>query len=70
MNSIKLLIAFGYKIIFLDFKGETNMDRYDMAEKLQALLVQAEEEIETRDIEGHEGLYAVTADGRVWSYRS
>lgn len=46
------------------------MNRYDMAERLQALLEQAEEEIETRDIEGYEGLYAVTADGRVWSYRN
>ena len=46
------------------------MDRYDMAEKLQELLEQAEEEIEMKDIPGYEGKYAVTADGRVWSYYS
>ena len=45
------------------------MDRYDMAEKLQALLEKAEEEIEMRDIPGYEGRYAVTRDGRVWSHR-
>jgi hypothetical protein len=64
------LIAFGYKIIFLNYKGELIMDRYDMAEKLQTLLEQAEEEIEMKDIPGYEGRYAVTADGRVWSYYS
>jgi hypothetical protein len=69
MNSIKLLTAFGFKIIFLDFKGETNMDRYDMAERLQALLEQAEEEIDFKDIPGYEGRYAITRDGRIWSHR-
>lgn len=49
-----------------------NMNKYEMAERLQALLEQAEiaqEEPEMKDIKGYEGKYAITTDGRVWSYR-
>ena len=54
------------------------MDRYEDAARLQQLLDEAEEKIfqeqeeanniEMRDIEGHEGQYAITPDGRVWSH--
>lgn len=51
------------------------MNKYDMAEQLQALLFAAEDENkeievddEMRDIPGFEGRYAVTRDGQVWSY--
>lgn len=56
------------------------MDRYMDAERLQQLLDEAEEKIfqqqeeedaiEKKDIPGYEGRYAITRDGRVWSYRS
>ena len=48
------------------------MEKYEMAQRLQSLLEQAEEaqmEVELRDIPGYEGLYAATKDGRIWSYK-
>lgn len=50
------------------------MDKYSQAQKLAELLDQAELDREAKedmkDIPGFEGLYAITRDGRVWSYRS
>lgn len=45
------------------------MDRYEMANKLEQLLDSAETAQIMKDIEGYEGLYAITPSGQVWSYR-
>lgn len=44
------------------------MSIYDNAQKLSLLLDCAESGIMIKDIEGFEGRYAITSDGRVWSY--
>lgn len=50
------------------------MNKFEMAQKLQSLLDQAELDREAKkdmkDIPGYEGRYAITRDGRVWSYRN
>lgn len=46
------------------------MDKYEMANKLQSLLEQAEEDLELRDIPGFEGNYAASASGKIYSYKS
>ena len=43
------------------------MNKYEMAEKLQSLLENAEEDM--KDVAKFEGEYAVTRDGKVWSYK-
>ena len=43
------------------------MNKYEL-HKAHLLLLDMEEEIEMQDIPGYEGLYAITKDGRVWSY--
>ena len=45
------------------------MSKYEMAERLQELLEQAETAQEMKDIPGFEGRYAITKDGQVWGYR-
>jgi hypothetical protein len=44
------------------------LDKYEMADNLRQLLEDAEEDM--KDYPGYEGLYAVTRDGKIWSYRS
>ena len=39
------------------------MDKYEQAQKLAELLEKAETAIEMKDIEGHEGRYAITPTG-------
>ena len=46
------------------------MNKYEIAERLQSLLDQAEEEQEYKDIPGFEGRYAATKDGQIWSHWS
>lgn len=51
------------------------MNKYEQAQRLAELLEQAEldrevKEEEMVDIPDFEGLYAITPDGRVWSYKS
>lgn len=44
------------------------MDKYEQAQKLSLLLECAESGIMVKDIPGYEGRYAITSDGRVYSY--
>lgn len=44
------------------------MNNYEL-HQAHLLLLDMEEDIEMKDIPGWEGLYAITKDGRVWSYR-
>lgn len=43
-----------------------DIEKFEMAQTLQSLLEEAETDM--KDIPGFEGKYAITRDGKVWSY--